>query len=312
MQQAPEYHVPVLGPEASELLVTDSDGVYVDATLGGGGHAEQVSRRLGPRGRLIGIDRDPEAIQEATRRFSGEGLELETATMPFWRLQEAMDLAGLTRVHGVLFDLGLSSRQIDDAQRGFSYEQDGPLDMRMGPDAEQTAADVVNGSDEADLIRILRSYGEERQAQQIVRSICRRRLSSPIERTGELRQIVTEATPGPHLQKRLARVFQAIRIAVNGELDRLEESLDAAADVLLPGGRLAVLSYHSLEDRIVKLVFRSRVKGCTCPPDLPICRCGRTPSLKVITPKGVRATPLEVSRNPRARSATLRVAERLE
>jgi len=231
--------------------------------------------------------------------------------VPFWCLREAAGAAGAEQVSGVLFDLGVSSRQIDDPERGFSYRQDGPLDMRMGPDAKQTAADVVNGYSEPDLLRVLREYGEERQAGRIVRALSRRRQDSPLLRTDDLRQVVVEATTGPHPQKCLARVFQAVRIEVNGELALLGSSLEQAADLLVPGGRVVVLSYHSLEDRIVKNVFRNRVKGCTCPPDFPVCRCGFVPTLRLVTRRSMRAQEAEVAKNPRSRSASLRAAGRL-
>lgn len=307
---AAEYHIPVLAAETVEWLVWDPDGTYVDATTGGGGHAEQVLNRLGPAGRLIGIDRDPEAIATATGRLARFGSRFEAVQAPFWELEGILGSRGLETVAGVLFDLGVSSHQIDTASRGFSFQEDGPLDMRMGPDAARTAEDVVNGYDRDALIRIFRAYGEERASRRIAEAICRRRAEAPIRHTRELSRVVREAAGGSHPQKALARIFQSIRIEVNDELGRLQQTLASAIDVLTAGGRIVVLSYHSLEDRTVKQVFRDAAKGCICPPDLPVCACGRKPRLKVLTRRVVRAGQAEVALNPRSRSATLRAAER--
>lgn len=311
MRRAPEYHTPVLGRETAEWVVADPQGTYVDGTLGGGGHAEALLARMGPAGRLIGIDRDPEAIREASERLRRFGSRVTAVQAPFWELPGVLAELGVARIAGVVFDLGVSSRQIDEALRGFSYLQDGPLDMRMGPDAPRSAREVVNAYSRAELTRIFREYGEERAAARIARAICRRRAQAPFERTLELAETVSGAVRGPQAQKSLARIFQAVRIEVNGELDRLREALDGAIAALAPGGRIAVLTYHSLEDRIVKQAFRDAARGCTCPPDLPVCGCGRVQMLRVLTPKSIRAGAEEVARNPRARSATLRVGERL-
>jgi 16S rRNA (cytosine1402-N4)-methyltransferase len=309
---AAEYHIPVLATETVDRLAWDPNGIYLDATTGGGGHAERLLDRLSEAGRLIGIDRDPEAISEATARLARFGSRYEPVEAPFWELKGILRSRGVAAVCGVLFDLGVSSHQIDTAQRGFSFQEDGPLDMRMGPDATRTAEDVVNGYDRDALVRIFRTYGEERASRRIAEAICRRRAEAPIRRTRELSRIVREAAGGSHPQKALARIYQAIRIEVNDELGRLEEALTSAIDVLSAGGRLAVLSYHSLEDRAVKQTFAEAARGCICPPDMPVCGCGRKPALKVLTRRGVKAGPEEVARNPRARSATLRVAERTQ
>jgi len=309
--KASEFHTPVLGPDVSKWLVTDPEGVYVDATVGGGGHAEYLLEQTGERGRLVGMDRDPDAICESTRRLARFGERVTLVRAPFWEMSRVLDEMGLFGVAGIVFDLGVSSHQIDDADRGFSYQQDGPLDMRMGPDAPRCAQDVVNGYSQHALTRIFRVYGEERAAVRIARAICRRRERRPVRRTLDLAELVAQEARGAHTRKTLARIFQAIRIEVNGELDRLSEAINGAVDALRPGGRVGVLSYHSLEDRTVKQVFRDAARGCICPPDLPVCGCGRSATLKVLTPKGIRSGQAEQVRNPRCRSATLRVAVRL-
>ena len=310
--EAPAFHTPVLGPETADRLVTDPRGVYVDATLGGGGHAEHLLKRIGEEGRLIGVDRDPEAIAEASRRLAGFGARFRAVQAPFWELPHIRKDLSVSRTAGVLFDLGVSSHQIDDPERGFSYQQDGPLDMQMGPDAVRSAREVVNTYSQAALARVLKTYGEERASVRIARAICRHREKAPLARTWDLRNLIAEVTRGAHLQKTLSRIFQAIRIEVNEELAHLHSALEQALEALLQrGGRIAVLSYHSLEDRCVKQVFREAAKGCICPPDLPVCGCGREPTLKILTPRGIRPGEDERARNPRARSAALRVGQRL-
>ena len=304
------YHIPVLVAETVDWLVQDPGGTYVDATVGGGGHAEQLLERLGESGRLIGMDRDPEAIGVATSRLAQFGSRFEAVQTPFWNLAEVLRSRGVGPLAGVLFDLGVSSHQIDAARRGFSFQQDGPLDMRMGPDAALPAVEVVNEYDRQELLRIFKEYGEERASRRIADAICRHRTEEPIRTTLELARIVRGAAGGSHPQKALARIFQAVRIEVNDELSRLKEALASAIDLLEAGGRLAVLSYHSLEDRTVKQTFREAALGCICPPDMPVCGCGRKPRLKILTQKGRKASAAELAENPRARSATLRVAER--
>ncbi|MDE2888515.1 MAG: 16S rRNA (cytosine(1402)-N(4))-methyltransferase RsmH [Gemmatimonadota bacterium] len=309
---ATEFHTPVLGRETALRVVNDPNGVYIDGTVGGGGHAEQMLRRMGRRGRLIGIDRDPEAVQAAAIRLRGFSHRIEIVESPFRILPEILEKLDLGRISGALFDLGVSSHQIDEASRGFSYLRNGPLDMRMGPDALRSAKEVVNTYSLEKLTSVFREFGEERAAGRIARAICRRRVREPMKDTFQLAALISEITPGSQTTKTLARIFQAIRIEVNGELDQLQETFEYTIGKLTTGGRIGVLSYHSLEDRTVKKVFRTASQGCVCPPDLPVCGCGRDPQVRVLTPGGIRPETAERERNPRSRSATLRVAERIE
>ena len=306
-----DYHTPVLGPEVAEWLVGDPDGVYVDATVGGGGHAVHLLERMAGQGRLFGIDRDPDAVRESGTRLGRYRDRVLLKRAPFWEIGRVLEEHGIRDVAGVLFDLGVSSHQIDDPARGFSYRNDGPLDMRMGPDAPTTAQDVANTYSQRDLTKVFRTYGEERYAGRIARAICRRRDRSPFSRTVDLADVIAREVRGDYVQKTLARIFQSIRIEVNGELAHLENSVQAAIDLLHPGGRIAVLTYHSLEDRIVKRVYAEAVRGCICPPGLPVCGCGRSATLRVPAPRGIRPGDAEKAANPRARSATMRVGERL-
>ncbi|MDA0708992.1 MAG: 16S rRNA (cytosine(1402)-N(4))-methyltransferase RsmH [bacterium] len=311
-KRAPAYHIPVLGPEVSNHLISDRNGVYVDATLGGGGHAEQILESLLPPGRLIAIDRDPEAIENASGRLARFGEQVSYHQAPFWQLPDIAASMGIAQIAGILFDLGLSSHQIDRPDRGFSFQQNGPLDMRMGPDASHSAAEVVNTYSQGDLTRIFRTFGEERASPAIARAICRAREEAPIETTMQLADLIDRAARGPHIQKTLARIFQAIRIEVNSELSYLASIFQGAVDLLQPGGRIAILSYHSLEHRIVKEVFQRGSLACISLIKLPICPCARQPILRVITRKGIRPGQADLDSNSRARSATLRVAERLD
>ncbi|MBS12020.1 MAG: 16S rRNA (cytosine(1402)-N(4))-methyltransferase [Gemmatimonadetes bacterium] len=305
MEKAPEYHVPVLGPEVVEHLITDPDGTYVDATLGGGGHAELILEQLGSEGRLIGVDRDPVAIATTSQRLARYGKRFDQRQIPFWQLPDTLGSLGVEGLDGALFDLGVSSRQIDDAARGFSYRQDGPLDMRMGPDASQTAEQVVNQYSERDLTRVFREYGEERASTRIARSIVRGREEEPIRSTQQLVDLVTAQVPERFATKSLARIFQGIRIEVNGELDHLEPTLNGIVDRLVTGGRLAVLTYHSLEDRVVKRVVRGTPQS-SLPRDFPVAdpNAGK---MKELVRRGITASEDEVAVNPRARSAKLRI-----
>ncbi|MDE3000571.1 MAG: 16S rRNA (cytosine(1402)-N(4))-methyltransferase RsmH [Gemmatimonadota bacterium] len=309
---AAEFHTPVMGPETAVRVVNDPNGVYIDGTVGGGGHAEHMLRQMGRCGRLIGIDRDPEAVRAAASRLRSFSDRFEIYESSFRELPEILERMSVRRISGALFDLGVSSRQIDTASRGFSYLQTGPLDMRMGPDAPRSAKEVVNTYSLEKLTRIFREFGEERAAGRIARAICRRRVREPMKDTFQLAALISEITPGPRTTKTLARIFQAIRIEVNGELDQLQETLEYTIARLKTGGRIGVLSYHSLEDRTVKKVFRTASQGCICPPDLPVCGCGRVPQVRILTPRGIRPEAAERERNPRSRSATLRVAERIE
>ena len=304
-------HVPVLADEVRELLAVKPGDTVVDATFGAGGHSALLARDLKGNGRLVAIDRDPTVrpFFEGFRRRHG-GLQTR-----FLRGEADVVLAQLAGngfgADAVLMDLGVSSMQLDRPERGFSYAADAPLDMRMDPTATLSAADLVNDTSERELASIFRRFGEERYARQIARAVARRRRERPFERTGELVDTIRGALPAPvrfgdgHPAK---RVFQALRIAVNDELGSLERALPAALAVLRPGGRLAVISFHSLEDRIVKRFLRDQERGCTCPPDFPVCVCGREPALRALNRRAIRPSPREVADNPRAASARLRAA----
>ncbi|MDZ7373878.1 MAG: 16S rRNA (cytosine(1402)-N(4))-methyltransferase RsmH [candidate division KSB1 bacterium] len=309
--EQPVFHVPVLLKEAVDLLVWDAQGRYVDATIGGGGHADEILSRLRPPGKLLGIDWDPDAIQIVARRFLDRKDQVTIVCGNFADLDRIAMEQALAPVHGVLFDLGVSSWQIDRPERGFSFDRDGPLDFRMDPRQKLTAFELVNRAPAEHLERMIREYGEERYAARIARLIVERRAAQPISTTRQLAQIVRTAVRGPHVAKSLARVFQAIRIAVNRELENLERGLAAAESVLCPGGRVVVISYHSLEDRTVKQFFRAGERRCVCPPEAPVCRCGRPGRLRVLTRRPIRPSEDEVRRNPRARSARLRAAEKV-
>jgi len=291
------------------LLRPRSDGVYLDGTLGGGGHAEAILEASAPSGRVIAIDRDPAALAFTERRLAGYRKRLEMIEADFAEVDIRPELVG-QRFDGAVLDLGVSSAQIDDLARGFSYQRDAPLEMRMGPRGEP-ARDLLARAELSDLVRILREYGEERYARSIARAIVREREREPIETTGRLREIVESAVPGSaHSLKSVARTFQALRIAVNDELVSLERGLRAITDRLEDGARLAVISYHSLEDRIVKRFFRDLETDCICPPDLPVCGCDEEREGEVLTRRPVRPADEEIERNPRARSARLRAVER--
>ena len=306
-------HVPVLAEEVRALLDVGPGDVVVDATFGAGGHAELLAAELRGRGKLIAIDRDPTVRPyfERLRRRSGVPARFLRGDFSTVLSQLAANGAG---ADAILFDLGVSSMQVDRPERGFSYAVDAPLDMRMDPSAEPSAADIVNEASERELANIFRRFGEERYARQIARTIVRRRRAHPFERTSELVDAIKAALPAParfgdgHPAK---RVFQALRIAVNQELDELESALPAAVEMLRPGGRVAVISFHSLEDRLVKRFFRAEERGCVCPPEFPICACGREPVLRVLTRRAVRPGSRETALNSRAASARLRVAEKV-
>ena len=308
-------HEPVLLGECMQNLAIRPEGVYVDGTLGGGGHSAAILERLGPGGRLIGIDRDGDAIAAATARLGGD--ERFTALRGnFHDAAELLGALGVRRIDGMLLDLGVSSYQLDEGARGFSYHADAPLDMRMDRSQALTARTVVNEYSQEELARVLREWGEENWAVQIARVICDRRRAHPIETTGELVDVIDAAIPakvrrrdGSHPAR---RTFQALRIEVNDELGPLKQALEDAARLLSPGGRLCVIAFHSLEDRIVKQTFRTLQNPCVCPPSFPVCVCGRRPLGRQLTGKPITASPEELERNPRARSATLRVFERGE
>jgi len=309
MQGDGARHVPVLAREAVEWLVWRNDGCYVDATLGEGGHAERICRRLSGSGRLIGIDRDPAAHRTASRRLAVYKGRVVQHQAPFGQLGKVLDELGCTVVSGVLFDLGVSSSQLDVPERGFSFRFAGPLDMRMGPDAGMTAREIVNTWPEAELARLFREYGEEPRARSIARDICRARKAAAIGRTDELASVIGRRGRA-RAEKTLARVFQALRIAVNRELEELENGLHGALEHLEPGGRVVVIAYHSLEDRLVKQWMRREATDCICPPDAPLCRCGHRARLRLLTRRIITPGLEEIAHNPRARSARMRVAER--
>jgi len=305
-------HKSVLLNECIEALAIRPDGVYVDGTLGRAGHSREIAQRL-TTGRLICIDRDMAAIDAAKERLAPWMDRVTLVHGNFSELSGVLRDAGVAGVDGMLFDLGVSSPQLDDASRGFSYMQDAPLDMRMDLTAPLTAGEVVNGWSYEELRRILFEYGEERYAPAIAKAIVRARETAPVETTLELVDIIKSAMPAAALREKqhpAKRSFQAIRIAVNGELDALPPMLTAAVEGLNPGGRLAVITFHSLEDRIVKLAMRDMARGCTCPPEFPVCVCGKKPKLKILTRKPIESGKAELEDNPRARSAKLRVAEK--
>jgi 16S rRNA (cytosine1402-N4)-methyltransferase len=312
LQPGATDHVPVLADEVRQLLAVEPGETVVDATFGAGGHAALLASDLRGQGRLIAIDRDPGAREyyEEFRAHTRSGITGRFLRGDFAVVLEQLADNGV-RADAILMDLGVSSMQIDRPERGFSYATDAPLDMRMDPSADDSARDLVNDASERDLTRIFRQYGEERYAKQIARAIARRRKEEPIERTGELVDVIKSAIPAParfgegHPAK---RVFQALRIAVNDELGSLEDALPAALDLLNSGGRVAVISFHSLEDRIVKQFLRDQERGCTCPPDFPVCVCGNEPILRATPRRAIRPSAAETAANPRAASARLRAA----
>ena len=307
------HHISVLLQECLEGLDIKPDGIYVDGTLGGAGHSSQIAKRLST-GRLIGIDRDPVALQAAGERLQPYEKNITLVHSNFCEMAQVLEDLGIRGVDGILLDLGVSSPQLDDAQRGFSYMADAPLDMRMNNEDALTAYTVVNTWSQDELKRILFDYGEERYAPRIASAICRRREEAPIQTTRELVDVIRSAMPPQALREKqhpAKRSFQAIRIAVNDELGSVEKAMEVAIPLLNPGGRLAVITFHSLEDRIVKNAMVEAAKGCTCPPQIPICVCGKKPLVKLISRKPIVATEEELEVNPRSRSAKLRVCEKL-
>lgn len=308
-------HKPVLLTECLEGLRIRPDGVYVDGTLGGGGHSSEIARRL-TTGTLIGIDRDMDAIRAAearVREATPPGAAFRALHGNFHDAKALLQSAGIEKIDGALLDLGVSSYQLDNRARGFSYQADAPLDMRMDASQPFSARELVNEWPEKDIARVIREYGEENWAAQIARVLCDRRKRAPIETTLQLVDVIDAAIPkkvrardGSHPAR---RTFQALRIAVNDELKPLEQALDDFASLLKPGGRLCVIAFHSLEDRVVKTTFHRLANPCTCPPSFPVCVCGKTPTVRLITRKPITASETELEENPRARSATLRIAE---
>ena len=311
-----EGHLPVLVDEVIEMLAPAPGSLHIDATLGGGGHTERILEAANPNGRLLGLDADPAAIARVQARLGprfGDRLVLRQAN--FRDIGQVAPAAGFGAVDGALFDLGLSSFQLADRERGFGFRAGGPLDMRFDTSRGVPASELLASLDTAELTALFRRYGEEPKAPRIARAIVDARRVAPIATAEELAALVERALPPNPRQPRrthpATRVFQALRIAVNEELDALQAGLAAALDLLRPGGRLVVLSYHSLEDRIVKRFFQAERRGCVCPPELPVCVCGRNPRLRLVTSPSLTPTDAEIAVNPRARSARLRAAERL-
>ena len=307
------YHVSVLLDECLDGLNIRPDGIYVDGTLGGAGHSSQIAKRL-TTGRLIGIDRDQVALKAAGERLAPYADKVTLVHANFCEIAQVLQNLGIPGVDGILLDLGVSSPQLDDGERGFSYMADAPLDMRMNRQDALTAYDVVNTWSFEELRRILYDYGEERYAPRIAEAICRRREENPIKTTLELVDVIRGAMPAAALREKqhpAKRSFQAIRIAVNDELGSVEKVMADAVPCLNPGGRLAVITFHSLEDRIVKNAMADAAKGCTCPPNFPVCVCGKKPKVQLVNRKPVTSTQEELDRNPRARSAKLRVCEKI-
>ncbi len=307
-------HTAVLLDEVIQMLNIKADGIYTDGTLGGGGHASAICAELNTEGHFVGIDRDKDALAAATRRLEKYPCRKDYVQCNYADIKQALASLGIDSIDGAVLDLGVSSFQLDNPERGFSYMQKAPLDMRMNVDDPLTAYDVVNNYTEKELTRLIKTYGEERWAMRIAAFIVAARKEKPVEDTEELVDIIKAAIPaaarreGPHPAK---RTFQAIRIEVNDELNRLKTAVSEFCDVLAPGGRLAIISFHSLEDRIVKDIFAARCNPCTCPPGLPVCVCGNKADIKKVTGKPITAGEEELEENPRARSAKLRVIEKL-
>ena len=307
------HHIPVLLAECIDGLAIRPDGIYLDGTAGGAGHSKEIAARL-TTGRLIALDQDPDAVAAASQRL--EGLPATVVQSNFRYADRALAQLGVDGLDGVLLDLGVSSHQLDEVSRGFSYQGDAPLDMRMDQDQPLTAREIVNTWSTAEITRILRDYSEEKWAARIAQIICEHRAQKPLETTGDLVACVDAAIPKKvRMQDNghsARRTFQALRIAVNDELDPLKKALEDMVELLNPGGHLAVLTFHSLEDRIVKQTFRRLANPCTCPPKIPVCICGKKPVVRVLGGGGIKPDAQEVERNPRARSAMLRGCEKLE
>ncbi|MBN1260794.1 MAG: 16S rRNA (cytosine(1402)-N(4))-methyltransferase RsmH [Anaerolineae bacterium] len=304
-------HVPVLLEETLAALAVRAGGVYIDATVGGGGHAAAILEQSAPWGRLLALDRDPHAAVRAAARLKPFGERVRVIHAAYAHLAKVARAEGFVPADGVLFDLGFSSLQVDDPDRGFSFRHEGFLDMRFDPTGnEPTAADLVNTLSEEGLVDLFRRYGEEPRSRRFARAIVAAR---PLETTGQLAGVIEEAAGGQRSRgiHPATRVFQALRIAVNRELAMLEETLPQVVSLLKPGGRLAIITFHSLEDRVVKHFFRQEARGCECPPEAPVCVCGRKPTLRLLTRKPIAPSPEEISVNPRSRSAKLRSVERL-
>ena len=307
-------HKSVLLNETIESLNVKPDGIYVDGTIGGGGHSYEICKRLGEKGRLIGIDQDADAIEAASLRLKEFKDKISLVHSNYNNIKSVVNDLGINKVDGIVLDLGVSSYQLDNPERGFTYREDVPLDMRMDRESSMTARDIVNDYSEMELFRVIKDYGEEQFAKNIAKHIVKARSEKPIETTGELNEIIKAAIPakmrehGGHPSK---KTYQAIRIELNHELTVLENSLDTMIELLNPKGRLSIITFHSLEDRIVKNIFRKNMNPCTCPPDFPVCVCGKKPTGKVVTRKPIVPSEEEIKDNKRAKSSKLRVFERV-
>ena len=300
--------------EVTQDLITLHDGTYVDGTVGNGGHAEAILQELAGEGRLIGLDRDPEAIRMAGERLSPFGEKIRLLKASYADLDRVINLLGIEKVHGVFLDLGMSTSQLEHSGRGFSFSRDEPLDMRMDPEEGETARDFLRDSSAKELVNLFKNYGEEKRAKIIARRIERERRKTPIDSTLQLANLIRSAVPRsrhPGAKHPATKTFQALRIAVNRELEHLETFLEKAPRLISEGGRLVILTYHSLEDRRVKQAIKDWERGCRCPSDLPACSCGREPLFRRVHKKGVKPDQREIEENPRSRSATLRAAERI-
>ena len=305
-------HKSVLLNETIDGLNIKPDGIYVDGTLGGGGHAYEVCRRLGEKGSIVGIDQDAAAIEAASARLKDFGEKVTIVRSNYCDMKSKLHELGIDKVDGIVLDLGVSSYQLDTAERGFSYREDAPLDMRMDTRQKMTARDIVNDYTEADLYRVIRDYGEDKFAKNIAKHIVQARAEKPVETTAELSEIIRASIPMKFQKKSghpAKRTFQAIRIELNRELDVLRDSLDDMIDLLNPGGRLCIITFHSLEDRIVKSAFRKNENPCTCPPDFPVCVCGKKSKGSIITKKPILPSEEELEYNSRSKSAKLRIFE---
>ena len=307
-------HKSVLLNETIESLNVKPDGIYVDGTLGGGGHSYEICKRLGEKGRLIGIDQDADAIEAASSRLEEFKDKISLVHSNYNNIKSVVNDLGINKVDGIVLDLGVSSYQLDNPERGFTYREDVPLDMRMDRESSMTARDIVNDYSEMELFRVIKDYGEEQFAKNIAKHIVKARSEKPIETTGELNEIIKAAIPakmrehGGHPSK---KTYQAIRIELNHELTVLQNSLDTMIELLNPKGRLSIITFHSLEDRIVKNIFRKNMNPCTCPPDFPVCVCGKKPTGRIITRKPIVPSEEEIAENKRAKSSKLRVFERI-
>ena len=304
-------HIPVLPDEVVSFLVTDPRGTYVDATVGDAGHSTRILERLSPPGRLFAFDCDPEAIRTSSEKLRRFRPRFRLERSRFRELEEELNKMGLTAVDGFLYDLGLRTSALTDPERGFSHSVEGPLDMRSDPDLNLTAEQIVNSFQQGELAEIFLSYGEERHSRRIARNIVRRRSRSPLKTTFDLRDAVLEVIPKNLAVKTLSRVFQALRLYINRDLEELRVALEVAVRFLKPGGRIVVVTYQSKEDQVVKELFKKFSGRCVCPPGMPECRCGKVKLLKVLTRKAVTPSPEEIKLNPSARSARLRAAERI-